>query len=117
MMIFLNYAMKDIYITIKIEKIFLKRLIIEENNKLIGYLSYKIKDKATKSLWIDKFIIKKSYRNKGYGTKQINKIIEISKNENVNRIEFNCWPLNKNALKFYNKLNFKEQRIIYELEL
>ena len=95
----------------------LKILLIEENNKIIGYLSYEIKEKVTKALWIDEFVIKEEYRHNGYGTKLMEKVKEIAMNEKIDRIEFNCWSFNENALKFYRKLGYSEQRIIFELKI
>ena len=101
----------------QIEKDNLQILLLIEDNNLIGYLSYEIKQKVTKSLWIDEFIIKEEYRHNGYGTKLMEKVKEISKEEKVDRIEFNCWSFNENALKFYRKLGYNEQRIIFELKI
>ena len=95
----------------------LQILLIEENNEIIGYLSYEIKEKVTKSLWIDEFVIKEKYRHNGYGTKLMNQVKEIAIKEKVDRIEFNCWSFNENALKFYRKLGYLEQRIIFELKI
>ena len=93
----------------------LKILFLEEDNNFIGFLTYEVKKKLTTSLWIDELIIKKEYRSHGYGTILIDKIKEICKNENIDRIELNCWSFNEKAMKFYNKLNFDVQRTIFEL--
>ena len=93
----------------------LKILFLEEDNNFIGFLTYEVKKKLTTSLWIDELIIKEEYRSHGYGTILIDKIKEICKNENIDRIELNCWSFNEKAMKFYNKLNFDVQRTIFEL--
>lgn len=87
------------------------------NKELEGYLSYEIKEKATKFFWIDEFIITESERGKGYGTKLMDEVKRIAKNEGVKRIELNCFTFNERAIELYKKLGYKEQRTIFELEV
>ena len=88
--------------------------VIEEDNKILGYAALRIKDKVTKTIWIDEIIIDGNYRNKGYGKKMIEQINTFAKENECKRIELNCWSFNENALNFYNKLGFVEQRVIFE---
>ena len=74
----------------------------------------RIKDKVTKTIWIEEIIIDGNYRNKGYGKKMIEQINTFAKENECTRIELNCWSFNKNAINFYNKLGFAEQRVIFE---
>ena len=92
----------------------LKILGIIEKEKLLGYIAYEIKEKVTKCLWIDEFVIKEEYRHKGYGTKLMERINEITEEEKINRIELNCYSFNENAIKLYKKLGYTEQRFILE---
>ena len=94
----------------------LKILGYFKDNELIGFLAYKIVQKATKYLWIDEFIISKNERKKGYGTKLMDEVKKIAKEEKVNRIEFNCYAFNENAIKLYKKLGYVEQRYIFEMK-
>ena len=41
----------------------------------------------------------------------MNKIDEIAKEENCERIELECWAFNENALGMYEHLGFGEQRV------
>ncbi len=91
-----------------------KFLVIKVDDKILGYLSYKINEKSIKTVWVDEFIIDEKERKKGYGRLLINELRNICKKNNVKRIDLNCWSFNKEAIKFYEKLNFKEQRIIFE---
>lgn len=91
--------------------------IAEENNIAVGYIIFRCMYNVTNSLWIDQFYIRKKYRNKGYGKSLINEVKEYAKNNNFERIELNCWTFNDNALDFYRYLGFKEQRIIFEMEV
>ena len=94
----------------------LKVLGCYKDDKLIGFLSYYIWERANKYLWIDEFEITESERGKGYGTLLMNEVREIAKREKLSRIELNCWAFNKNAIKFYEKLGYKEQRVVLELK-
>lgn len=87
------------------------------NNELVGYLAYEIKEKATKFIWIDEFVITESERGKGYGTLLMEELNNIAEKEQVKRIELNVFSFNENAIKLYKKLGYKEQRIILEKEV
>ena len=92
----------------------LKVLGYFKDDKLIGFLSYYIWERANKYLWIDEFEITESERRKGYGTALMNEVREIVKREKLSRIELNCWAFNEDAIKFYEKLGYTEQRIVFE---
>lgn len=87
------------------------------NDELVGYLAYEIKEKATKFIWIDEFVITESERGKGYGTFLMEELNNITEKEQVKRIELNVFSFNENAIKLYKKLGYKEQRIILEKEV
>lgn len=87
------------------------------DNELVGYLGYEIKEKATKFIWIDEFVITESERGKGYGTLLMEELNNIAEKEQVKRIELNVFSFNENAIKLYKKLGYKEQRIILEKEV
>ena len=44
-------------------------------------------------------------------------ISEIGRELGCDRIEFNCWMFNTNALAAYDHMGFKHQRIQYEMKL
>lgn len=88
--------------------------VIEDNNKVIGYASIELKNKISKTIWINEIMVDTNHQNKGRGTLLINEIYKFAKENDAKRIELNCWSFNKEALEFYNKLGFKEQRIIFE---
>lgn len=88
-----------------------------KDNKIIGYLSYKIKGKYKKKLDIDQLVIDENYRGQGLGKKLVEQAKIIAKENNCTRIELNCWLFNKNALSMYEHIGFERQRIIYEMSL
>ena len=74
-------------------------------------------NKATNSIWIDEIIIDNDYKKKGYGKKLIMEVAKFAEKNNCKRIELNCWSFNRDALKFYEKIGFIQQRIIFEKEV
>jgi len=92
-------------------------IVVEENNRVVGYLTYKIKEKHTKKLDVDQLVILEQYRGKGYGKKLMNEIKRIAIEENCDRIELNCWMFNDKALGMYEHIGFDKQRIMYEMKL
>ncbi len=92
-------------------------LVLDNNETIVGYASLQIKHKATKSIWIDEIIVDKKYQHKGYGKILIDEIYKFAKDNDCKRVELSCWSFNSNAIEFYNKLDFIEQRIVFEKEI
>ncbi|MBR3117144.1 MAG: GNAT family N-acetyltransferase [Bacilli bacterium] len=88
-----------------------------KDNVLVGFLSYEIREKMNKVLWIDELVVTEKERGNGYSSLLMEKIKKISKKEEVKRIELNVYTFNDIAIKLYNKLGYKEQRIIFEKEV
>ena len=88
-----------------------------KDNVLVGFLSYEIREKMNKVLWIDELVVTEKERGNGYSSLLVEKIKKISKKEEVKRIELNVYTFNDIAIKLYNKLGYKEQRIIFEKEV
>ena len=95
----------------------LSTLIICDNDTIVGYLSYVIKERHTKKLDVDQLVIMEQYRGKGFGKKLMDKVKEIALKNNCGRVELNCWLFNENALSMYEHIGYERQRIIYELKL
>ena len=92
-------------------------IVLCDNDRIIGYLSYKIKEKRVKLMDIDQLVIKEGIRGKGFGKMLIEEAKRIAKDNSCVRIVFNCWTFNENALNVYDHLGFKRQRIMYEMSL
>lgn len=92
-------------------------IVILDNDKIVGYIAYRIKEKHTKKLDVDQLVIAAQYRGKGLGKKLIEEVKKIGNINKCDRIELNCWLFNENALAMYEHIGFKKQRIIYELKL
>ena len=92
----------------------LSTLIICDNDTIVGYLSYVIKERHTKKLDVDQLVIMEQYRGKGFGKKLMDKVKEIALKNNCGRVELNCWLFNENALSMYEHIGYERQRIIYD---
>lgn len=95
----------------------LTTIVLTENNEIVGYLAYRIKERHVKKLDVDQLVISKNSRNKGYGKMLMNEVKNIAKKLGCARIELNCWLFNENALAMYEHIGFERQRIIYEMKI
>ena len=79
--------------------------VIEIDNKIIGLALYYFKYSTWKGkcLFLEDIIVKENVRNKGYGKKLFNAVVEVAKNTEVKRMEWQVLDWNKNAIEFYNK--------------
>ena len=95
-------------------------LAVEENGEIAGAVSYSILDmKASiihpfKSLWISDLVIDENHRKQGIGSMLMDKIKQIAKDNNVDRIQLNVNALNNGAIKLYEKLGFTPEMIKME---
>lgn len=95
----------------------LKTIVILDNEKIVGYLSYIIKKRHTGKLDVDQLVILEQYRGRGLGKKLMEEARKIAKENECDRIELNCWLFNENAIKMYEHIGFDRQRIIYEMKI
>ena len=95
----------------------LNTIVILEDESIVGYLAYKIKEKHTKKLDVDQLVILEQYRGKGLGKKLMAEAKKIAIEYGCDRIELNCWMFNENALAMYEHIGYNRQRIIYEMKL
>ena len=94
-----------------------KYLIAIENEKVVGYLAYKIKEKHSKKLHVDQIIVSEVNRRKGIGKKLMDYAEQIANKEDCDRLELDCWTFNQNALNMYENIRFDRQRIMYEKKI
>lgn len=92
-------------------------IVIISGDIILGYLSYKIKEKHNKKLDVDQLVISKSYRGKGLGKKLMDEAKDIALKNGCDRIELNCWIFNEDAQAMYEHIGYNKQRIIYEMKL
>lgn len=95
----------------------LTTLVILDDEKIVGYLSYIIKKRHTGKLDVDQLIILEEYRGKGLGKKLMEEVKKIAEENECDRIELDCWLFNENAINMYEHIGYNRQRIIYEMKL
>ena len=95
----------------------LSTIVIIDNDIIVGYLSYIIKERHSKKLDVDQLVIDERYRGQGLGKKLMEEVKNIAVNNSCDRIELNCWLFNESALAMYEHIGFNKQRIIYEMSL
>ena len=97
--------------------------LIAEEIKIIGFINAFILEregrhtKHKKTMHIEQLGVKKGEHNRGIGTKLIEEIKHIAKENNCDNIILDVWSFNDSAIKFYNKNGFKEKKIKMEIEL
>ena len=82
--------------------------LLKENNKNIGYFSYKL---AKKELFISKLYLKSEYRQKGYGKSMLLYIFKIAKSNNSEKIILKTMRKNP-TVEFYKNFNFEIEKSV-----
>jgi GNAT superfamily N-acetyltransferase len=85
----------------------LKCLVVEENNRLIGYATF-MKQFSTWDadfyIYLDCLYLNEASRGKGLGKKIIAKIKEYGKQESCINMQWQTPNFNQKAIQFYNKI-------------
>ena len=68
-------------------------------------------------LYIDYLCVDENHRGQGIGKKIYEDIVRYAKVRGVHSITLNVWCCNEGAMKFYEKLGLKPQKIGMELVL
>ena len=84
-----------------------KSFVLKEDKWVIG-IGNIILNKNTKFAHALHIFIDSKYRNKGLGTKMLQYLEALAKDDNMITISINVMPKNKSALKLYEKMGFKE---------
>lgn len=90
-------------------------LVLSIDDRVIGMVSllYSISTAlGGKVAILEDMIIKKEYRNKGFGKQLLNEAIKFSKLKNLLRITLLTDFDNEIAIKFYNSFGFKKSEMI-----
>lgn len=78
--------------------------ILEENNKIIGYIGYRAYDENVEIL---NFLIDTDYQYQGYGSKLLTETINELKINAIKSISLEVRESNAKAINFYLKHDFK----------
>ena len=89
-----------------------KILVIETDGQVVAtgkiLLERKLHNNFSMVGHIEDIVVREDYRNRGYGSIIINKLIELGKTKNCYKIVLN---VNEDYKKFYKVLGFKEKGI------
>ena len=111
------------------EKYFEERLLDKEwvllvatiEDVVVGVCTAEIKrcgddlqTKARTILFIDYISVNPKYRRNKVGTKLLDEVKNIAKENNFQTVELNVWGFNKEAMKFYDSNDMRPKRIVYE---
>jgi ribosomal protein S18 acetylase RimI-like enzyme len=84
-------------------------MIVSEGNRIIGVASIHIINKLSRTLGlIEDVAVNKDHRGKGIGKSLVEKLIEIGKKKNCDKIVLNTSEKNS---KFYEKIGFEKNEI------
>ncbi len=92
--------------------------VYEEDNVVLGYAfcihQQHINDNNltdVKVLYIDDLCVDSNYRGKHIGTKLYEYVLDYAKKEGYYEVTLNVWADNKEALKFYEHIGLRIQKI------
>ncbi|MDB2362026.1 GNAT family N-acetyltransferase [Flavobacteriales bacterium] len=82
-------------------------IVAEKEGEIIGLSFYFIRYSTWKGrfLFLEDFIVKESFRNKGVGALLFEETIRIAKELDVKGMTWQVLDWNKNAIRFYEKYN------------
>lgn len=93
------------------------------NKEIVGYIIINIKEKDNdllryrKLLSIDTLCIDEAFRGKGIGTKMLEFVKNIAKEQKCTDMYLTVNPNNKNAIKVYEKFGMKIHNLSYMMKL
>ncbi|QKX07097.1 GNAT family N-acetyltransferase [Aquimarina sp. TRL1] len=88
-----------------------KFYFLEEQEKVLGYLKINVGSSQTEycldeALEVERIYILSIYQGRGYGSKLLDKAVEIAKTAGVKNIWLGVWEKNLKAINFYQKNGF-----------
>ncbi len=90
------------------QNIFTKYFIYQEKSNIIGFVNYYDLYERYEISYIE---VKEEYRNQKVGSKMLDYLIEEAKKKNIENITLEVNVQNENAIKLYEKYNFKKVAI------
>jgi len=98
--------------------------VAEEDGRVLGYafciLVQHTNDNILtdiKSLYIDDLCVDENCRGQGIGKKLYNYAVDYAKEQNCYNLTLNVWADNESALRFYESIGLRKQKIGMELIL
>lgn len=81
--------------------------VAEEDGKIVGISLYYLKYSTWKGkcIFLEDIIVTERYRKQGIGKKLFDEVVKVSKELNVQRLEWQVLDWNEPAIRFYQKIN------------
>lgn len=81
--------------------------VAELDGKIVGIALYYVKYSTWKGkcIFLEDLIVTEQYRKHGIGKKLFDEVVKVSKELNVQRLEWQVLDWNKPAIRFYEKIN------------
>lgn len=99
-------------------------LVAVEDEKVLGYGFCQVKIYENDpviadhtEVYIDDLCVDENCRGKGIGKKIYNEILRYAKMRKASVVTLNVWCCNENAMRFYESLGLKPQKIGMEIQL
>lgn len=91
---------------------------VDEDDKVLGYCFCIFKQEKNsniltdvKTLYIDDLCVDENVRGKHVGTALYEYVLDFARREGFYNVTLNVWALNEPAIRFYEKLGMKVQKI------
>ena len=95
--------------------------VVEIDNEPVAFLYFKTDAKVmyleNKFFWIDIIYVKKEYRHKRLGSILHKDALKIARKKGYKRIYLDIFGINKNSIKFHDKIGFKPLYSIYKKDI
>ena len=88
--------------------------VVKNNNRIIGFTQYAIKNSIGELKYL---VMLPEYKNQGYGKLLIERAINYFKTKQIKRIDLGVVYRNDNAKIFYEKYGFKTSALIMSLNM
>lgn len=96
-------------------------LVAEDKKSIIGFIHGDIRGHSLRLInqhgHINDIYIKEDYRNKKIGAKLTNRLMEWFRSKRLSYVELSVSSKNKTAIKFYNKIGFREYEKVLKKDI
>jgi len=95
-----------------------------EQGEVLGYAMLQVKSVdghpvllSRRFLYIDDLCVDEAMRGQGIGAALMEAVRALARERGIEKLELNVWECNEGAVKFYERLGFRTQRRVLELNI
>lgn len=90
-------------------------IVKKEKDQPIGFIRLNIVDRASRNMWLRMIIGDKNARGTNLAQEALTLVLDwIFSEQNMNRISLETYATNERAIRFFEKLGFKQEGVIRE---